>query len=160
MGKSFLIRRRRFRIGPVVVRLLLLAVALLAATNSPALAGPLYSVDMTGATAIQDTHPVTLSSSVDGPIFGIHGEGLAFSGSLLEASVQTSMDARGLLNGFSSKFDANLGATYDDIFIKGPAGGPVPVAIHVLFDAVFAQSYARLGDGDKSSLGQNAEFSA
>ena len=146
----------------VVVRPILFAGVLVLATAAPALAGPLYSVSLTNATPFQNTSPVALSSSLD-QSEGRHGEGVAISGSVLAASILASKGADGFNNGIFSHYDADLSAHYDDIVIKGPAGGPVPVTVHIAFDAIFTQSYDRMDLGvfvDKSSVNQHADLIA
>jgi hypothetical protein len=150
----------------VFTRPILLAPALLLAATAAASAGPLYSASLTNAAGVSNSPtPVTLTSVQDRSD-AQHGEGIAFSGGVLAASLLTSKGVDGFNNGLATEYSAILAATYDDILISGPPGGSTPVTLHVPFHAVFIQSYDRMdlsgpfGFTDKSSLTQSADLTA
>ena len=149
----------------VIARVSPFAAAILLAATAAAPAGPLYSANLTNAVGVgNSSSPVILTSSQD-QSEGRHGEGVAVAGSVLAASVLTSKGVDGFNNGIFTDYSASVTATYDDIFITGPGGAPVPFTLHVPFNAIFTQSYDSLtlpnaGFTDRSGIGQTAELVA
>jgi hypothetical protein len=127
----------------VVFRPILFGLALLLAATAAAPAGPLYTAGLTNADSVfGSSNPVTLSSA--GTQGSARGNGIVVSSSYLAGALETSATAANVFQSTIS-YNANASATYDDIFIQGPAGTTVPVTLHVPFDAVFSQHWASVG---------------
>jgi hypothetical protein len=139
------------------LRSLVVAAALLAALQ--ARADATYSASVTGALGVQNSPtPVVLTGG------DANAGGTAVADDPLGAAVHTAAPARGFNTGLFTEASADVAAFFDDIVVSGPGTDPIPVALHLPFDALFSQQWSFLdftdGSSDVSSESQGADFFA